>query len=251
MPPTGPRKLSAEEVDLVNFAEEYYHEKGEFPPIQTLSTQLLLTPQRITDHLNKPKVKDALERRGLPRTSSPSNRLTGEQMAAISLVLDFSDPRPLKTKLSALGLSVTKWNAWQKSPRFRNYLNERAEELLIANKHTVLTGLTSSAASGDVSAIKLYLELTGRYNPKSQSEMHLQKIIETLLSVLQRRIDPILLSQIQEDFDAVMSGRNPHLPEIERPAVAVGYFDKPTPAQLEQDEAVAPVQPNVMNVQPR
>ena len=67
--------------------------------------------------------------------------------------------------------------------------------------HEAHLALMDSVASGDVAAIKLYYEMTGRWSSKTVGDMNIEFVLMRILEILQQHIrDPELLERIGNDF---------------------------------------------------
>jgi hypothetical protein len=141
--------------------------------------------------------------------------LTAEQVAAVNLVLDYSDKRPLATKLRGIGVTTTQYHNWKKNPHFANYMNERSEGLLGAHAPETDAALLGQVTRGNMRAIEYVNAMTGRYDPRAQSEVNVGAIMVRLVEVIQRHIkDPEIIRAIAAEFTEVAPSAKP-LRELE------------------------------------
>jgi hypothetical protein len=133
--------------------------------------------------------------------------LSPEQFFAVGIITNASDRRPLNAKLKSAGITYAQYRAWLKQPHFRDYIGKVGEDLLGEHVADVHTRLTERATSGDIQAIKLYYELTGRHDPNRQQMIDLQYIIGLLLEVITRYVPDVnTLAKINRDIEKVMAG---------------------------------------------
>jgi len=141
-------------------------------------------------------------KRGIPVESH--NFLTAEQIAAANLMLDYSDQRSQAAKLKAANINSQTWNGWLADPLFNRYLRSRAESLLdqvgVAEAHTALLKQTTK---GNIQAIKLLYEVTGRH--RDSTSLNVEYFIQRVIEIVQTNVqDPEVLGRIAEDFKVLL-----------------------------------------------
>lgn len=189
--------LTVSEIRLVNRVEQYWHLNRAFPPDDFFEDRSIL---------NKPAFQKAMAARGISMLDSETG-LSKEQMAAILTVTNYLDKRSQSTKLKSLGITNQQWQGWIKDPKFRTYLHSISSDSFNDALHTAHEGLMKKVESGDVNAVKFYMEVTGRYTENSGQIENMKIIIAKLIEVIQRRIkDPELLRAISTDFNTVLTG---------------------------------------------
>lgn len=188
----GPRFVS----NVVPWIETYYHRHKVFPSDSLLRTQFNMTKEKL-DALNRSKLfKSALESRGIERRS----HLTPTQVACISVVTNFADTRPQDIKLEQLGITPEVFQGWLSNPTFKRELAARADEILEVSAPDVLAVLASKARAGNMTAIRTYLEVTGRNQPK-QEEMDAKRLVVAIVEAMQTHIkDPEILTAIHREI---------------------------------------------------
>jgi len=156
------------------------------------------------DFLNNSEVIRFLTQRGI--NYKLSNDLTNEQMAAINTMINFQDRRTRASKLRDLGITPAKWQGWLKQKRFKQFLHQLSSTEFSDNLHVAHEGLLKAVDSGKPEAVKLYMELTGRYqSPESQN---VRLILAHIIESIQRHVkDPEVIKAIAKDFEAIMAGQ--------------------------------------------
>jgi hypothetical protein len=152
--------------------------------------------------MSSPEFTIALERRGI--TTESVNFLSAEQVAVANVMLDYSDVRTQAQKLKAAGVTTQKWQAWQANPIFSRYLKSRAENLLeqvgVVEAHTALLKQTSK---GNVQAIKLMYEVTGRH--RDSTSLNVEYFLQRVLEIIQTHVrEPGTLNNIADDFKTLL-----------------------------------------------
>lgn len=156
-------------------------------------------------------VDEFVSRRGL----YASYPLKPEQVAAVNAALDYSDKRPLHVKLKALGVTMAQWNNWKKNPHFNAYHNERAEGLIDSSIPETHAALLSQVSRGNMRAIEFNYQLTGRFDPRKESEINVQATMVRLVEAIQRHVkDPEVIKAIAAEFQEIGPGVSPR-PELE------------------------------------
>lgn len=276
-------QLSPLELEFLNFLEQYWFEAGAIPTAERCS-ELGLDSEFVTACFRKAEFRHALlERgvslRGLPETvlygedGKPKNppvaewrkmMLSEEQLAVANTLLDGTDTRSEKKKLTDLGVSTAKYQSWLRDPAFQHYIRQRSEGALQDNQHVAHMALIDRVKSGDTNAIKYYNELTGRFVPaiaKNTGGADIGTILIQVLEVIQKfvqdqTIQSLMADELLKISDAHLSSSSnasprvieaaPYIPPT-LPADPVGAQNKPpVPLPIEQPSAPAP--PHVSGV---
>lgn len=181
---------------IINFVEHRWFLEGSLPTPEVLRNEFKLTSKQL--NLILEKLEPSFTARGIPtiegRTLSP------EQLTAINLVLNFSDTRSEKKKLADSGIDVAKWNGWRQNPAFKEYLLARTEAILGDAIPDVHMALVDRARNGDLGAIKMVYEMTGRYKA-DQAGLDPRRLLEQVFEIISLNIsDPIALKSISDGF---------------------------------------------------
>jgi len=100
--------------------------------------------------------------------------------------------------------------------------------------------MVSKAEAGDVAAMKLYYEVSGRHDPNRQQMLDFTRALGLILESLQRHIpDPMVFAKISLDIDKIINGKqlsdvaelpaniDPEIIDAEEVTVEEGFFDLP------------------------
>jgi len=82
--------------------------------------------------------------------------------------LDYSKRQTLKDVAKEIGIAHSTIWRWHQNPDFVKWINNQSFEMLKSSLNGVYRALVRKAESGDVHAIKLYLENIGEFVEKSE-----------------------------------------------------------------------------------
>lgn len=203
-------ELTEREYDLITFIEQEYLLHGCIPSAARINELGLATEKWYQDFLSKTVVRENLLSRGVSfgdNKRGDTYVLTEEQLTVANIMLDLTDNRSRKKKLSDLGIPTQKWEAWLADPGFASYLRNRAERVLPANMHDAHLALLDRVRAGDTAAIKFYYEITGRYNPTKENAVDLPSLLMKVMEIIQRNVtDDIALRTIANEMLALAEG---------------------------------------------
>lgn len=215
--------LTSHEMHVISWIEERWQRDREFPTIQDFKSSWGKTV-KMSSFLMNPVVQLALRNRGIKAPKSENevpNALSQEQLAAILVVLDYTDKRSMATKLRQMGLNSTKWNGWMRNPVFKEYLQSISADNFKDALYVAQTSLVKSVESGDVNAIKYYMGVTGADGANTQTLENFRIIISKLMEALTVRInDDMLLRQISDDFSKILSGGSVDVAAVQHQVVS-------------------------------
>ena len=205
------RQLTPDEWAVTNAIEQLYYLDGDIPPFDKISDLTGQSKAYIEKCFRDPVVVESLAVRGINIATS-TELLSTEQLAALSVFFDTKDGRSLKKKLSDMGVSTHMWEAWKKQPTFANYLRTRAESALQANIAETEVSLMDSAHRGDIAAIKLHLEMAGRWSSKTVGELNVEFLLMKILEAAQKTIkDPEVLEAFANEVLTLAPTNQPAL----------------------------------------
>lgn len=188
-------------------ASAAYSIKRDVPTVPEIAKFTNAMPASISKVLMTPEFKTVMRNRGFPFDNVV---LTPEQQFAVSVITDPTNRKPLGYKLKQCGISYPVYRAWLKQPHFAAYITKISEDMLGEHVADVHTKVLERATGGDIQAIKLYYELTGRHDPQRQQLVDLNGVIGLLLEVITRYVtDTNALSKITSDIDLILSGGVP------------------------------------------
>lgn len=198
--------MNADDWDICVGVEEYWTKHGEFPAFSIIQSMTGLPQEKIANSLFKDVVKKALDVRGISYTHE-NERLSARQIAVINTLLNISDTRSETRKLLDLGVAPATYRGWKKQPYFMTYMKEQGEKLFAETQTQVHVALAKKASEGDIQAIKLFNEMSGRWDStKTVEAMNVRFVMTRLLECIQQRIrDPEILQAIAEDFEGILT----------------------------------------------
>lgn len=198
------KPMTAKMLEVLGWIEEWWLRREEFPPVDALSK--FWPDFDLGAALKHETFLYALDQRGI-RLPSPDDKLTPAQIAAIATLSNFTDARSRSAKLRDLGISTAQWQGWLKNKHFKQFLHELASNNFVDNVDAVQEGLLNAARRGSTDAVKLYMEMTGRYTGQSQEVLNLKIILSRLLEAIQMHVkDPNVIREIGIDFELIMAG---------------------------------------------
>ena len=162
----------------------------------------------------EPEFAEALSYRGIEWHGSSG--LTLEQRNVLIALSDPTDRASLGTKLRRLKVPYSVYQAWMRQPHFAEARRQQAEHNMGDAVPMLLDGVVSKAETGDLNAIKLRLEISGRYNPQQQQVQDAKAIVQALAESVVRHVkDPevrsAILSDMREQADMLMLQRTTQL----------------------------------------
>lgn len=191
---------------LAGATAAYSINKG-IPTIEQIQKYCSCQVASISKVLVTSEFRSVMRLRGYPMETTT---LSPEQVFAVSIITNPTNRKPLAAKLKMCGIPYSTYRAWLKQPHFMEYISKISEDMLGEHVADVHTRVVEKATGGDIQAIKLYYELTGRHDPQRQQMVDINNIIGLLLEVITRYVpDSVALSKITSDIDTILSGGVP------------------------------------------
>lgn len=216
MAETALKPLTQDMLEVIGFIEHHWIRYGKFPTVGLMKERY---PKfNLKTSLKHNTFRLALDNRGitiptdvyltaLDNALEPEQELTNDQIQAASTYVNYTDTRSRTRKLQEMGISTTKWNGWLKNPTFRDFLHELSTRNFNDQLSTAHEGLLKAVDRGDTNAVKLYMEMTGRYTANSGQNQNIRVILARVIESIQRHIkDPNTLRAIATDFEVIMRG---------------------------------------------
>lgn len=196
------------QFEYITWVEQHWFEHKIFPSVTLAAKALNITSDKINEFINNETVQKMLSNRGIEIEVIDTSVLTEEQLAAANAYLNLADPRPISVKLKDLGINPTRFNGWMRGKAFSRYLQERAEELFTDGMPFAHRELMNKVMQGDLKAIRLFYEVSGRYTgPQSTEAQSVVVIVQRLLEAIQLEInDPALIERVGRRFQSIMAG---------------------------------------------
>lgn len=154
-------------------------------------------------------INQALERRGLPRYEinfrTTKLEFDPEFIGAVSTIADFTDKRPIASKLKEIGISTKQWNNWLKSQKNYDYYHSIVDRLM--DREVFEEGrlaLAQNVARGDLASFKYFNELTDKFVASKEFDPRIIGVLMSgVLDIIMRHVDGSIASKIAEEIQAM------------------------------------------------
>lgn len=144
-----------------------------------------------------------LSEQGVPVNTSVA--LSPKMVRWIDTLCAAGDHRPFPMKLKESGVSMETHNKWMKNPLFTKALNTRIESILPNERSRVHQALSKEAIAGNVSAMKLYLTMTGELKENDTSgKPEVAGLMQGILEILETYVPGRILTMLADDFDYLL-----------------------------------------------
>jgi hypothetical protein len=196
---TGSEYLSEWQIEAVNFIEKQHNTTGAMPTNQAIIDHLRFLKYGVTNQdLEKlkenPLFMASMQSRGI---NLQDFVITQRQMAAASIMLNLTDRRSDEKKLRDIGVSTEEFSTWMLNRNFAEYMRQRSELMIENSVHLSHMGLMRGVNQGNTASIKLYYEMTGRYNPDQENQVNVRLLIGRVLEAIQKHVrDPNTLNSL-------------------------------------------------------
>jgi hypothetical protein len=147
-----------------------------------------------------PYWEKCLDERGIRKPQQRS--LTATQIAAISLLTNFSDRRSIPAKMAAIGVTEEQINGWYQDKEFKAELLVRTDAVLDNAHPEAQAALIRQVQKGNFQAIKFYYEITGRAT--TPEALNVKQAMQHLIEAVQKHVsDPETLQAIAQEVRAL------------------------------------------------
>lgn len=200
---------------VLPWVELFWHQKKRYPLDEELVQKFGFTKTQLLQMHNSKYYDRCLKDRGITREDRD---LSERQVAAISVITNFSDQRPTSVKLVSIGVSEEELNGWYSNPIFQRELAARADSILDNIFPEAQAQLARQIKAGSFPALKFYYEITGR--AQSPETVNVKMAMMRLIEIVQKHVqDPDILRAIASDMQGIqLSSVESSLPA--EPAVA-------------------------------
>lgn len=185
---------------VLPWVETFWHAKKRYPTDGEFCDRFGWTLQEV-ELLHHSKFYDnCLRSRGISRHNSGD--LTERQVAAISLITNFSDTRSSDIKMASIGVTPEELNGWYSNSIFQRELAARADAILDNVFPEAQAQLARQIKRGSFPALKFYYEITGR--AQSPEAVNIKLAMTRLIEAVQKHVhDPAVLQAIANEMNAV------------------------------------------------
>lgn len=201
-----PNKVGPKFVNkILPWVETFWHTHKRYPRDEELVHKFGFDQTQLLQLHHSKFYANCLALRGIKR--EPNADLSAEQVAAITMITNFSDTRPTEVKMAAIGVTEEQLNGWYSDPTFQRELASRADATLDNIFPEAQAQLARQIKKGNFPALKFYYEITGR--AQSPETVNVKLAMMRLIEIVQKHVqDPEVLAAIAE--------------EMRQPAVALG-----------------------------
>lgn len=191
-------ELTETQRNLLSYCEAQWYLHGKLPTPKALCDKYKLKPSTLNEWLKTEEFKLNFEARGIPTIHA--NELTAEQITVINTMLSLSDTRSERKKLSDMGIQARTWEGWKRDPVVMEYMREVSERLLADAIPDAHLALVDKVRAGDMSALKFYYEMSGRYTGQNNG-VDPKALLGKVLDIISKHVtDPEVLQSIATDF---------------------------------------------------
>ena len=230
--------LNEQEYELLTFIEMEFSVNGFLPSKDLCCSTLVLKPAKYDSMYNKSAFTNALLARGISKQAvaglAHNGVVTVQQMNVINTLLDKMDTRSDRKKLSDMGVASQTYQGWCRDPAFNLYVTRRVEALFPNMVNEATRALGDNVTRGDMSAIKLVYEMTGRWSSKTVGELNVDFLLMKVIETISKHVtDPIALEAIASDLSSLAQMPQPSSVGVAQPlALLPGVPGRPN-AEIE------------------
>jgi hypothetical protein len=186
---------------VLPWVETFWHDKKRYPRDEELIQKFGFTKNQLLQMHTSKFYKNCLKDRGI--SLSENADLSERQVAAISLITNFSDTRSTQLKMVSIGVTEEELNGWYANPVFQRELASRADSILDNIFPEAQAQLARQIKGGNFNALKFYYEITGR--AQSPESVNVKLAMMRLIEIVQKHVrDPQVLTAIAEDMRGIM-----------------------------------------------
>lgn len=209
--------LSNEMVDVLTFIEQMWWEDNKtLPTDERIAEATSVSLQTIRGYWTNSDFRAALNARGVTFANEldAGRSLTYKQLMVANMLMNLHDKRSLREKLTtppvdALEVTPSMVAAWMRQPAFQAHLRRRAENLFADADVSANLALVKAIDQGDLKAVQLFFEMTGRYTPRSTVDVNIHSIMARMIEIVSIHVsDPATLEAIAADLEGLLPGQS-------------------------------------------
>lgn len=187
----------------------FYENGGEYPSTEAVYEKLhrIYPLERIEEHLTDPEVIEKFRRLGIKTTAPVGGVLTPQQILVANKIFNFHDKDSMRMFLENLGVTTAQYSAWLRDPVFQEHLSKRADDYFKNADHIANRELVKAMDRGDQNAIKLYLEMRGRYSRNINVNFSVTEVVVKFTEIIVKHVkDPNVIEAIASEIEELTSG---------------------------------------------
>lgn len=221
MPPVAEEPSNAQayledwQREVVLFIERYHAVSGTVPDdddilewVNSVKPHWNFSKSELTELKSNKLFKASMRKRGIyldVDLNLDLGQLSPRQMGTAAVMMDILDRRSDEKKLRDMGISTQEWSTWRQNKAFNEYLASRSELLIEGSQHEAHIALMRAVRAGNISAVKYFNEMVGRFNPDKDQAVDLRVFIGRLLEVIQKHVkDPETLGRLGSEMSQIM-----------------------------------------------
>lgn len=186
---------------ILPWVETFWHRHKRYPSDTELSTQFGMNAADLERLHYSKYYLECLRVRGITREAG---KLTEKQVAAISLITNFTDTRPNAAKLAGIGVTAEEYNGWMSNQFFKQELANRADEILDNAYPQAQAALAKQVSNDNIQALKFYYEITGR--AQTPEMVNVKMLMVKVIEAVQKHVkDPAVLAAIASEIQIAQS----------------------------------------------
>ena len=206
--------LSMEMIEVLTYVEQMWWEDNQtIPTNEKIAEVTGVGLQTIKNYWKNTDFRAALSHRGVQFANDPDTgkALTYEQLTVANMLMNVQDRRSLREKLAAAeGLNVTpsQVGTWMRQPAFQAHLRKRSDDLFAGADTSANMALVKAIDAGDLKAVTLFFEMTGRYTPRTQVDVNIHSILARVVEIISIHVsDPATLEAIAGELEGLVPGQ--------------------------------------------
>lgn len=185
---------------ILPWIETFWANHKRYPSDAELVAEFGFTQPELMRLRNSKFYNECLKNRGIRQNEQ---FLSERQVAAITLITNFADQRPVDAKLANIGVTPEMYQGWMHDPAFKRELQSRADEVLDNVYPEAQTALAKQVRNGNVPALKFYYEITGRAS--SPEAINLKMTMARMIEAVQKHVkDPAVLQAIAGELTGTL-----------------------------------------------
>lgn len=211
--------LSNEMIDVLTFIEQVWWENNQTVPTdERIAEATGVSIQTVKNYWKNADFRAALNARGVTfaNEADSGKALTYAQLQVANMLMNIMDKRSLREKLQAAnlpGVTPAQVGAWMRQPAFQEHLRRRAQVLFDDADVSANLALVKAIDAGDLKAIQLFMEMTGRYTPRSTVDVNIHAVLARVVEIVSIHVrDPAILEAIAHDMENLELGSTPVIP---------------------------------------
>lgn len=190
--------LTERDRRIIAYCEQAWFLHSKRPSLSDLASRFNMSTKAVESFFSNEIVQKSFEGRGVPILQI--SEISSDQILVINTMLNLSDTRSERKKLADFGVSAATWEGWKKDPKIADYMRNRSEQILAGAIPDAHLALVDKVRAGDMSALKFYYEMTGRYTGRDAG-LDPRALLTKVFDIIAKHVQqPEILQAIATDF---------------------------------------------------